>query len=209
MVNKYLEELNNEKDVLKKSNPFNNLKSSKKKSKKDPSRTPHYPSGNKSSNYFHLILNSNYEKVELDIRGLRYVKVIDDEGKEDVVLERAADHYLSPEGAEKILSKLNGHLTPDIKLGQLTHEEFLQSQEIIRKSFYRYIRNNLYPLGMDTESKQRNASSLFNMILLLIRSSYSRSIKGVENERSHGDISLSGGLDMDRADKFNVEDIKN
>ena len=72
-----------------------------------------------------------------------------------------------------------------------------------------YIRNNLYNLGMNNENKQRKARPLIVMLLNRIRSVYSRSIEGVENKRSHGDIKLSGQLEPDREEKFNLQDAQN
>jgi len=91
----------------------------------------------------------------------------------------------------------------------MTRDEFLQQQEIIRKFLHSYIMNNLYKLGMDTEEKQRKSPTLFTMMMARIRSVYSRSIAGLENRRSHGDIKLSGELDMQKEDRFKLEDMKN
>lgn len=224
--NKYLEELKKEREVLKSLNPFSKSKP-KNIQRQDPlkDRLPdnplsqtssfgsksgyYYPEKNKSSNYFNLILTSDYRELELDIRGLRYVQIETEDGKKEVILQKREGHYLSDDGAEDLLFELKGHLSPDIKLGVLTQEEFLKTQDIIRKAMLKYIRNNLYKLGMDTEAKQRKASTLAVIILNRIRAVYSRSIKGIENQRSHGDINLSGGLDMDRESRFNLEDMKN
>jgi len=62
---------------------------------------------------------------------------------------------------------------------------------------------------MDTEEKQRKAPTLFVMMMARIRAVYSRSIAGLENLRSHGDIKLSGEIDIQREDKFKIEDMKN
>ena len=220
MGNKYAEELRREKEILKKSNPFQKLREEEMNFRKSAKlkdedyfgldKNPFYAPKTKSSNYFHLILDSDYESLELDIRGLRYAKIFDPKTqKERVVLERKENHYLSEDGAEDLLMELKGHLSSDIKLGHLTHEEFLQTQEIIRKVLILYVQENLLKLGMDTEEKQRKAIPLLVMILNRVRAVYSRSIKGVENERSHGDIKLSGELDWDRENKFKLEDAKN
>ena len=120
--------------------------------------------------------------------------VFDENGKVRFVFKRRSDHFLSEEGAEELLVKIRPHLSPDIKLGICTREEFLAEQDGIRKQLMSYIHNGLYRLGMDTEQKQRNAPPLADAILLRIRNVYSRSIAGLENERSHGDIKLSGDL---------------
>jgi hypothetical protein len=91
----------------------------------------------------------------------------------------------------------------------MTRDEFLMQMEIIRKFLHSYLTNNLYKIGMDTEEKQRKAPTLFTMMMARIRSVYSRSIAGKERDSSHGDIKLTGDLDMQREDKFRVEDIKN
>lgn len=209
--NQYAEELKKERASIKNKNPFN--KSKPKNTVKKISGTiikkPYYEPTEKSSGYFNLILDSDYRDIELDIRGLKYVSYKDENGKEIVELERRNNHYLSEDGAEDLLIEMKGHLSPDIKLGLLTINEFLLIQNIIRKTFIKYIRNNLERLGMDTEEKQRKARPLIVMILNRIRSVYSRSIAGTENKRSHGDISLTGGLDLEKANKFNLEDAKN
>lgn len=216
MANKYAKELEKEKDNISSNNPF---RSSKKKkfikisnsNKKNNSlkKTPHYSEKEKPTNYFSLILGSDYEDLELDIRGLRWMKYQDKKGKEQVILERREDHYLSEDGANDIITKLKGHLSTDIKLAFFSNDEFMKMQDILRSTLYKYIKRNLYKLGMDTEAKQRNARPLFALILNRIRAVYSQSIGGATNKSSHGDITLSGGLDMDRDEKFKMENAKN
>ena len=210
--NKYAEELEKEREAIKGKNPFKNIKKKNVEqfSQKRIEKTPYYDSSEKSNSYFNLILDSDYKDMELDIRGLRYISYTNPKtGKQIVELERRENHYLSEDGAEDLLMELKGHLSSDIKLGNLKEKEFLMTQEIIRKTFIKYIRNNLERLGMSTEEKQRKARPLIVMILNRIRAVYSRSIQGQENKRSHGDISLSGALDGDKADKFILENEKN
>ncbi len=213
MENKYEKELKKEKESMKSKNPFGKKIISKKSqpnnSSYKPTKKPYYLEKEKSNSYFNLILDSDYESLELDIRGLRYVSYRDVRGKEIIELERRDNHYLSEEGAEDLLMELKGHLSTDIKLGFLKETEFLLTQEIIRKTLIKYIRKNLERLGMDTETKQRKARPLIVMILNRIRAVYSQSITGQVNKSSHGDISLSGGLDGERHDKFRLEDSKN
>jgi len=158
-----------------------------------------------------LILGSDFEDLEMEIRGLMYYKDIDENtGKETLVLKPVKDHYLSESGAEDLLLELKAHLSSDIKLGIMSREEFLMTMDIIRKFLISYITNNMYKLGMDTEEKQRKAPTLLVMMLARIRSVYSRSIAGKENERSHGDLKLSGELDFQREDRWrDMEDMKN
>ncbi len=211
--NKYEEQIEKEKKLIISGNPFRN--NSNKKVLRNNSKSfkiikkPYYESKNKPNNYFNLILGSDYEDLELDIRGLRYVSYRDRDGKEIIELERKKDHYLSVEGAEDLIMELKGHLSTDIKLGFLTEKEFLKTQQIITKTLIKYIRNNLERLGMDTEEKQRKARPLIVMLLNRIRSVYSQSIQGKVNRSSHGDISLSGGLDAERDEKFRLENEKN
>lgn len=209
--NKYAEELEKEEALMKKNNPF-----SKRPIKSNPKdnqpvkviKRPYYVEREKSNSYFNLILDSDYESLELDIKGLHYVSYMKD-GKQIVELERRANHYLSEEGAEDLLMELKGHLSTDIKLGFMERKEHLNIQEIIRKTLIKYIRKNLERLGMDTETKQRKARPLIVMILNRIRAVYSQSIQGQTHKRSHADITLSGGVDMDRDNKFKLEDRKN
>lgn len=188
---KYAEALKAE-NVFKKYKPKPQVVKPVKEVEKD---TPHYEQRKKPEDYFGRILSSDFEDIELEIRGLRLVKEYDKfTGKEKVVYKRRQEHYLSEEGAEDLLLELKGHLSSDIKLGILTQDEFLKTQDIIRKGVVSYISNNLYQLGMDTEAKQRKAPTLIIMLLNRIRSVYSRSILGKENERSHGDLKISGDL---------------
>ncbi len=145
----------------------------------------------------------------MEIRGLRYYKEIGKNGKTEIITKRVAGHYLSEQGAEDLLLELKAHLSSDIKLGVMTRDEFLQQQEIIRKWLHSYISNNLYKLGMDTEEKQRKSPTLFVMMMARIRSVYSRSIAGMENKASHGDIKITGDLDIQKEDRFRMEDMKN
>lgn len=211
MGNKYAEELKKEQILLEKSNPFSKKRKENKDIKyEDCEKKPYHETTEKSNSYFNLILDSDYKDMELDIKGLRYVTYQDKiSGKKIIELERRENHYLSEEGAEDLLMELKGHLSSDIKLGVLKEEEFLMTMEIVRKTFIKYIRNNLERLGMDTESKQRKARPLIVMILNRIRAVYSRSISGIENKRSHGDINLSGALDMENDSKFILDDEKN
>lgn len=209
MGNKYEEELKKERESIKSKNPFVKKPIPTNQPKHESTKKPYYLEKEKSNSYFNLILDSDYEALELDIRGLRYVSYRDAKGKEIIELERRDNHYLSVDGAEDLLIELKGHLSTDIKLGFLKEKEFLLTQEIIRKTFIKYIRKNLERLGMDTETKQRKARPLIVMILNRIRSVYSQSITGQVNKSSHGDISLSGALDGERDSKFKLEDSKN
>lgn len=208
MKSKYADELEKEKDLIKSSNPFNKQQKPKKKEKKIRS-LPYVEEKDINTNYFSLILSSDFRDLEMEIRGLRYYKEIDKHGREIITTKRIEGHYLSEQGADDLLLELKAHLSSDIKLGVMTRDEFLMQQEIIRKFLHSYIMNNLYKLGMDTEEKQRKSPTLFTMMMARIRSVYSRSIAGMENKRSHGDIKLSGELDMQRDDKFKLEDMKN
>jgi hypothetical protein len=211
MADKYAEELQKERKLISNINPFKSKKKfpQRKFTDKERKSVPFVNQENKSENYFNLILGSDFRDIEMQIRGLKYYKDIDESGKEVLIMKKVNNHYLSDEGAEELIFELISHLNSDIKLGFMSRDEFLQSQEIICKFFISYITNNLYKLGMDTEEKQRKSPTLTNAILLRIRSVYSRSIGGKENERSHGDIKLSGDLDMQKEDRFRLEDMKN
>ena len=213
MVNKWTDSLKEEKSVIADENPFSKGKKTiktKLKNKQIQNKSyPHISKKEKSANYFSLILTSDFEDLEMDIRGIREYKEYDKLGKFKLVFKRRPNHFLSEEGAENLLLELRTHLNPDIKLAISTREEFLMTQDIIRKHLLSFVANELYSLGMDTEEKQRNAPILINRILLRIRAVYSRSIAGLENERSHGDIKLSGDLDIERDNKFRLEEMKN
>lgn len=190
-------------------NPFNKAKTIKKVVDKDPRSVPFINQKEKDGNYFSLILSSDFEDLEMEIRGLRYYKEMGKNGKTEIITKRVEGHYLSEQGAEDLLLELKAHLSSDIKLGVMTRDEFLQQQEIIRKWLHSYISNNLYKLGMDTEEKQRKSPTLFVMMMARIRSVYSRSIAGMENKASHGDIKITGDLDIQKEDRFRMEDMKN
>lgn len=213
MVDKYSEELNRERELLTKLNPFNKPRSNRFSRDRDYNKKnrsiPFVNQKEKNGNYFHLILGSDFEDLEMEIRGLRYYKEIDRNGKEIMITKRIENHYLSEEGSEDLLLELKAHLSSDIKLGVLSREEFLITMDIIRKFLISYITNNLYKLGMDTEQKQRKSPTLIVMMLSRIRAVYSRSVAGMENQRSHGDIKLSGELDFQKDERFRMEDMKN
>lgn len=208
MVNKYAEELEKERSMIAKGNPFN-IKRKKEINKKSIRSIPFVNQKEKNGNYFSLILSSDFEDLEMEIRGLRYYTEISRDGKENVTTRKIEGHYLSDAGADDLLLELKAHLSSDIKLGVMTRDEFLQQMEIIRKHLGSYVNNNLYKLGMDTEEKQRKSPTLLVMMYARIRAVYSRSIAGVERTKSHGDIKLTGDLDMQREDRFKVQDMKN
>lgn len=208
MGNKYTEELEKERKFIENENPFN--KRTKNVNQKiEPRSIPFVNQKEKNVNYFSLLLNSDFEDLEMEIRGLRYYKEILPSGKENVTTRKIPNHYLSDSGADDLLLELKAHLSSDIKLGVMTRDEFIQQMEIIRKHVGSYIGNNLYKLGMDTEEKQRKAATLLTMMYARIRAVYSRSIGGAENRSSHGDIKLTGDLDMQKENKFKMEDMKN
>lgn len=209
MGNKYADELIKEKGIIKGKNPFLKKSFLNKEATKASEKKPYYVEKEKSNSYFNLILDSDYESLELEIKGLRYITYKNEKGKEIIELERRDNHYLSEEGAEDLIMELKGHLSTDIKLGYMKEKEFLIIQEIIRKTLIKYIRKNLERLGMNTETKQRKARPLIVMMLNRIRSVYSQSITGQVSKMSHGDIKLSGGLDMENLNKFRLEERKN
>lgn len=208
--NKYAEELENERNIIIKNNPFSKMEKRKNNFTKGAKESvPFIKVKDKNANYFSLLLDPDYEDLELKVRGLRAYKEKDNNGKEILITRKIPNHYLSDEGAEDILSELTFYLGSDMKLGVLTKDEYLGTMNILRKFIVSYISNNLYKLGMDTEEKQRKSPMLINMILIKIRQVLSRSVSGKENERSHGDIKLSGELDFNKEERFKMEDIKN
>jgi hypothetical protein len=209
MGNKYADELEKEKTSIAKDNPFNSVKKKEPTEKKKPRSIPYVEEKEAGANYFSLILGSDFRDLEMEIRGLRFYKEVDPMGREVLTTKRIEGHYLSESGAEDILVELKAHLSPDIKLGVMTRDEFLMQMEIVRKFLHSYITNNLYKIGMDTEEKQRKAPTLFTMMMARIRAVYSRSIAGKERDKSHGDIKLTGDLDMQKEDKFKMDDMKN
>jgi len=210
--NKYAEELEKEKKIIIDGNPF-----AKKINKTPISNTNKKPSESipfikvkdKNTNYFSLLLDPDYADLEMKIRGLRVYRETDEMGREILITKKVPNHFLSDEGAEDVLSELSAYLGSDMKLGVLTKDEYLMTMDILRKFMVSYISNNMYKLGMDTEEKQRKAVQLINMMLIRIRQVLSRSIGGKENERSHGDIKLSGELDFNKEERFKMDDIKN
>lgn len=210
MANKYADELEKEGKLIAMDDPFSKQRKTQYKKEGGKIRSvPFIRDKDESSNYFNLILSSDFRDLEMHIRGLREYREIDKNGGEVITTKRIGGHYLSEKGADDLLSDFCAHLNSDIKLGVMTRDEFLQQMEIIRKWTHSYINNNLYNLGMDTEEKQRKSPSLFTMIMARTRSVYSRSIAGMENKRSHGDIKLSGELDIQREDRYKLEDMKN
>lgn len=210
---KFRDQLEKERGMLDNSNPFAKVKESH--GSPDPkdesySNEIYWEEDIVNKGYFNLILESDHKDIEWVVKGLRKV------GKRNVktghvrtVIERNPKHFLTEDGAEDILMEIRGHLASDIKLGRLTQNEFLRVQEIIRRSFINYIRNNMEKLGMDTEAKQRKAAPLIVLVLNRIRAVYSRSIEGRENEKSHGDIKLSGRLDEEKEKRFDLEESTN
>ncbi len=222
MDNPYKQALETEMKSIDKDNPF--VKENDEKEEDNPSKvkiinsnnkgdinkTLHYEERPRTNSYFNLILDSDFRTIELETRGLRYVTFKDPTtGKKVIQLERKEGHYLSQEGGEYILNFLQMNTSTDLKLGHLTEKEFKQTMEILTKSFISFIRQNLQKLGADTYEKQDKVVQLTIATLNRIRSVYSRSIEGKENKRSHGDITLTGALDMERENKFNLEDIRN
>ena len=206
---KYTEMLEQEKLKANTKNPFSKKRMIKQQSlNENDFRTPHFSSKGKSSNYFNLILDPGFEDIEMDIRGLRKIKIVGKDGKTRIDIERKPDHFLSEDGSEKLLIFFKSLVRPDIKLGFSTQDEFLDNMNIIYRNISRYINENLYSLGMDTEDKQRNAIMVTVMLCSNIRPVFSRSVEGKENERSHGSINLSGELDFEQEDKFRLEDVK-
>ena len=205
---KYSEMLNQERMSAKGKNPLVKRRIERQERIKEI-KTPHFSTKKSSSNYFNLILDSGFQDIEMDIRGLRKVKVTDKTGKTRIELEKKPDHFLSEDGSEKLLIYFKSLVRPDIKLGFSTKEEFLDNMNIIYRNISRYINENLYALGMDTEDKQRNAIMVCVMLCSNIRPVFSRSVEGKENERSHGSINLSGELDFEKEEKFSLEDVKN
>lgn len=217
--NPYGEALKEEAKEIDSGNPFADIEKDNKskqvnvgdsKENRKIIKSAYYEEKQKSNNYFSLILDSDFKTIEMEIRGLRYVTYNDPKtGKKIVELERKDDHYLSQQGGEYILNYLQMNTSTDLKLGHLTEKEFKQTMDLLIKSFIRFIRQNLEKFGADTYEKQDKTVQLTIATLNRIRSVYSRSIEGQENRRSHGDITLSGNLEGDREDKFNLEETRN
>ncbi len=209
MSNKYAEELKKEQELIANSNPFNTNNNNKPINKKNVRSVPFVDDKGESGGYFGLMLGSDHQDLEKEIRGLSTFKEIDENGKERYITKRRPNHYLSAEGGEDLIFEIKSHLSKDIKLGIMTVDEFKMQMDIIRKYFHSYLNNNLYKLGMDTEIKQRKATGLFTAIMARIRAVYSRSIAGVENARSRGALNINGEIETQSSDKFNMENYKN
>jgi len=126
-MNKYAAELKKEKKLIARGNPFNQ-KRTKTKEKEKVRSLPFVNPKDKGGSYFSLILGSDFEDLEMEIRGLRYYKEIDTFGKEVVTTKRIENHYLSEQGAEDLLLELKAHLSSDIKLGVMTRDEFYNNK---------------------------------------------------------------------------------
>lgn len=213
MGNPYSEALTKTMASLDKDNPLKNKDNNKEEikiSNDKIKKTIHYEDKPKSNSYFNLILDSDFKSIEMEIRGLRYITYKDPvTGKKIVELERKENHYLSQEGGEYILNYLQMNTSTDLKLGHLTEKEFKQTMDLLTKSFIRFIRESLERIGANTYEKQNKTIQLTVATLNRIRAVYSRSIEGKENKRSHGDIKLTGALDLEKEKRFNLEDSQN
>lgn len=212
---KYTEALNDEIKLIDKENPFN--KSTEEENQdvfendsKSIDKKFHYEEKVKSNSYFNLILDSSYNDIEMEIRGLRYMYYNHPKtGKKIIELERKKNHFLSEEGAEYLLTELKLHTSTDLKLGFITDEEYKRTMDIFINRFVFFMKQNTYNLGMDTEEKARKGVMITIAIINRIKFVYSRSIEGRENKRSHGDITLSGNLEGEREAKFDLDGARN
>jgi len=214
MSNPYSAALDEEVKTIDANNPFNQQikeeKTQRPKGEEIRTKTPIIQEIRKSNNYFNLILDSDFRDIELEIRGLRKVQFVNTEtGKKTEEYELKENHYLTQDGAEFLITQLKMHTPADMKLGHLTQDEFKITMASFHEEFMDFIQDHMNILGMFSFEEQNKGLLLGLAIINRVRAVYSRSIGGTENKRSHGDITLSGNLESDKEDRFNLEDKRN
>jgi len=153
--------------------------------------------GNNHSSYLSLVLTPDLRDLELMIRGLEYVKIVNPKtGKEEVVLRKIKGHPLNEYGINQILTYIKLYVSPEIKLGRKREKDYYNAIQQVSKTITRLIYKNLKKFGMDTQEKQRHAKPLCLSIIELIDAAYSRSIEGKENDLSRAtEFKVEGSLD--------------
>jgi hypothetical protein len=152
------------------------------------------PIGN---SYLSLVLSPNLRELELMIRGLEYIRVIDENThRSSYTLRKIPNHPLNEYGINQIITYLKIYTSPEIKLGRKRQKDYCNSVGHISKSIIRLIYKNLKAFGMDNQSKQRNAKVFCDAIIEIIDSAYSRSVSGKENDLSRAtDFRIEGRID--------------
>jgi hypothetical protein len=166
-----------------------------KYTKSEPVAMPYDNPG--QSSHLSLILSPNLRDLELMIRGLQYVKRYNPVmQKEEVILEKIADHPLNEYGINKILELIRIWSSSELKLGRRNHKDAIESAQQIGIDAKRLIYKNLKKFGMDTQTKQRNAKTYALLIFEFAYSALSRSVEGRENDASRPtEFNVQGSVD--------------
>jgi len=167
-----------------------------KRNNDDGLSVPYDSNGNNNS-YLSLVLSPNLRELELMIRGLEYVKKVNQRtGKEEYTLRKIPNHPLNEYGINQIITQLKIYTSPEIKLGRKRLRDYYNSVQHVSKTIVRLIYKNLKSFGMDTQEKQRNAKVFCDAIIEVIDSSFSRSVGGKENDLSRAtDFKIEGRID--------------
>lgn len=216
VTNPYTDALKEELDSIDNANPFAEDTPSENTNDKQSGeviyteKKPIYEKRQKSNNYFNLILDSDLQDIELEIRGIRKVGYYDEKMKKNVEeYEKKENHYLTDNGADFLLTQLKLHIPADMKLGYITADEFKTTMSAFHEELFDFVQDHMNVLGMYSFEDQNKGLMLCIAIVNRVRAVYSRSIGGNENKRSHGDIHLSGNLEGDREAKYSLEDSRN
>lgn len=145
----------------------------------------------KPESFHFFILDNQYQDLERTIRG---VKDVYNKEKQQWEIKRKADHCFTDEESEDIVRTAQAYLSTDIKLGRISREEYPVIMLSIQKQLTKMFRSIMeYRFGRFGDyTKQYNmklqAENILRILLLRIKSNYSRALEGYENKATHDSV---------------------
>lgn len=174
----------------------------------DPYRTNDfnlYPAQKPESFHF-FILENQYQDLERLIRG---VKDVWDKEEQKWVIKRKAEHCFTDEESEEIVRTAQSHLSSDIKLAIFSHDEYpilmnniFQQLWILFKEIMDYRFGRFGNITKQMQMKQQ-AMNIFNVLMMRIKSNYSRAVEGRENKETHNSVKGQESLQQIDRKPFN------
>ncbi len=145
----------------------------------------------KPESFHYFILENQYHDLERTIRG---VKDVYNKETKEWEIKRKANHCFTDEESEDIVRTAQSYLSTDIKLGRISYAEYPVIMLSIQRQLTNLFRSIMeYRFGRFGDSTKQyemklQAENILRILLLRIKSNYSRSLEGYENKVTHDSV---------------------
>ena len=160
----------------------------------------------KPESFHYFILENQYVDLERKIRG---VKDVYNKETKEWEIKRKKEHCFTDEESEEIVRTAQAYLSTDIKLGLISRTEYPIIMRSIGTQLINMFRSIMeYRFGrFGSITKQYEmklqAKDILQILLLRIKSNYSRALEGHENKATHNSVKGQESLQQTERRRYN------